>query len=449
MQRIILFVIGVLFIIPLTAQHDTLAKTPPMGWNSYDCYGAAVNEAEVKANADVMANLLKDFGYEYIVVDYCWSFPYIGALDNPPQTKDFKPQLNMDAYGRLLPAVDRFPSSADGKGFKPLADYVHSKGLKFGIHIMRGIPRQATAWNTPIIGTNSKAAHIAEKFDTCRWLNHMYGIDISREGAQEYYNSLFKLYAEWEVDFVKIDDVLTPFHEEEIEAYYKAMKNCGRPMIISTSYGGDTPIEKAEFLKQNCHMWRISSDFWDDWGKLKAQFEKCHKWQEYIGAGHWPDADMIPIGRLCRRGPIPPERDSRFTFNEKQTLMSLWCISRSPLMIGGDLTMLYRKDMQLFRNKALLNINQHSENNRQLYRIDDKVVWTAHVPGSKEKYLAVFYLGEEDEVNIEVQLTDLGFSTSCKIIDLWNNMQLGEFDSTFSTKLQRHSSAVFRVEPLK
>ena len=109
-----------------------------MGWNSWDCYGPCVREEEVKANADYMAEHLKSHGWQYIVVDIQWYEPNARAQGY----NNFAP-LEMDSWGRLIPAVNRFPSAADGNGFKPLADYVHNKGLKFGIHMMRGIPRQA------------------------------------------------------------------------------------------------------------------------------------------------------------------------------------------------------------------------------------------------------------------------------------------------------------------
>ncbi len=170
-----------------------------MGWNSYDCFGAAVNESEIKGNARMMEIHLKHAGWEYVVIDYCWYFPHVGALNNPPQTEDFKPALPMDNYGRLLPAIDRFPSAIDGDGFKEIGDYIHGLGLKFGIHIMRGIPREAVARKLPIKGSSYTADQITD-YSSCSWLNHMYGLDMDKPGAQEYYNSLFDLYAHWGVD---------------------------------------------------------------------------------------------------------------------------------------------------------------------------------------------------------------------------------------------------------
>ena len=144
-----------------------------MGWNSWDCFGPTVTEDEVKANADYMASRLKQFAWEYVVVDIRW---YV-ANDKSHGYNEKDAVVAMDAYGRLLPAVNRFPSSAEGKGFKPLADYVHSKGLKFGIHIMRGIPKLAVKRDTPILGSAATAKEIYSDKLLCAWLGDMYSID--------------------------------------------------------------------------------------------------------------------------------------------------------------------------------------------------------------------------------------------------------------------------------
>ena len=169
-----------------------MKKTPPMGWNSWDCYGASVTEAIVRQNAETMAKLLKPFGWEYVVVDIQWYEPSAKSHAYIPFT-----ELCMDEYSRLLPAENRFPSAAGGKGFGPLAEYVHSLGLKFGIHIMRGIPRQAVHRDTKILGSAKTARQIAKTDSICHWNTDMYGVDPTKEGAKEYYDSLFRLYAEW------------------------------------------------------------------------------------------------------------------------------------------------------------------------------------------------------------------------------------------------------------
>jgi hypothetical protein len=426
-------------------KHLEWAKTPPMGWNSYDCFGAAVNEDEVKGNAKMLEVHLKKSGWEYVVIDYCWYYPYVGALNNPPQTDDYLPSLPMDEFGRLLPAIDRFPSAANGKGFKEIADYIHGLGLKFGIHIMRGVPREAVARKMKIKSTNVTADQITNHTE-CGWLNLMYGLDMEKPGAQEYYNSLFELYAQWGVDFVKVDDISHPYREKEIEGIRKAIDNCGREIALSLSPGDDTSGNMAAHLMKNANMWRVSSDFWDNWEALKKQFEIMHNWENSIGQGHWPDADMIPFGTLNRRGPSDGlERESLFTLPEKYTLMTLWCITRSPLMYGGDLMVLRPTELKLLNNNEVLEVNKNSTNNRQLIRTKNMVAWVADIPNSKNKYLAVFNISE-DSYSIEgIQLSELGFPKSVQIRDLWNHADLGTFSGTFIPEIESHGASMFKV----
>jgi hypothetical protein len=274
----------------------------------------------------------------------------------------------------------------------------------------------------------------------------MYGVDMSKSGAQEYYNSLFELYAQWEIDFVKVDDIASPYSKLEIEAIRKAIDKTGRKIILSLSPGNNTPIEMAEHLQQNANMWRVSEDFWDEWSRLKHNFELVHKWEKYIGDGHFPDADMIPFGLLNIRGPesdLP--RRSGFTDTEKYTLMSLWCICRSPLMYGGDLTMMRPNELKLLTNKEVIKVNQNSTNNRQLYRDGDKVVWVADEPGTSDKYVALFNLSDENQVPISVDLSKLSLTKNVKIRNLWQKTDIGEFSNSCSFKLNAHESLLLKI----
>lgn len=168
----------------------------------------------------------------------------------------------MDSHSRLTPGTNRFLSAANGVGFKALSDYVHSKGLLFGIHMMRGIPRQAVTQKTPVLGTSYTADQIADTTSTCAWNSDMYGVDMSKPGAQEYYDSIMSLVASWGVDFVKIDDLSAPYHTAEIEGYRKAIDKCGRAIVFSTS-PGETPVGMGAHIMQQANQWRIADDFWD------------------------------------------------------------------------------------------------------------------------------------------------------------------------------------------
>lgn len=363
-------------------EFHTWAATPPMGWNSWDCFGTTVTEAQTKANADFMAAKLKAHGWQYIVVDIQWYEPSATGHDYVPGAK-----LTMDDYGRLLPAVEKFPSAAGGAGFKPLADYVHSLGLKFGIHFMRGIPRQAVYQNTPVLGTELRASDIADRSSICSWNPDMYGVDIRRPGGQEYYDSLLSMYAAWGVDFIKVDDIARPYDEVqklEIEAIRRAIAKTGRPIVFSLS-PGETPLARGAHVADHANMWRISDDFWDNWPALLAQFKRLHDWTPHRRPGAWPDADMLPLG-IIEFG-----RQTKFTRDEQITLMSLWSIARSPLMHGGDMTLTDDFTLSLLTNDEVLAVNQHSDNNRQLFRTEDGLIaWVADVPGAADKYLALF-----------------------------------------------------------
>lgn len=426
-----------------TAQTPRAAQSPPMGWNSYHAFGASVKENEVLENAGFMETHLKNFGWQYVVIDYCWYFPYPAALNNPAQGEGFTPGFTMDRFGRLYPSEDRFPSSANNKGFKSLADNIHKKGLRFGIQIMRGIPRQAVAANTQIKGSSYHARDIADTNSICTWLNHMYGIDMDKQGAQEYYNSLFELYASWGVDFVKVDDIVSPFREKEIAAIRKAITHCGRPMVLSIA-SGETPLAKASLAAEYADTWRISNDFRDNWKSLQQMFALLNKWEGYIGPGHFPDADMLPVGMLSRRGPGEEPRKSEFTRTELVTLMTLWSIARSPLMYGGDLSMLRPFELSLLQNKEVLKVNQNSVGNRQLFRVDDQVAWTSDDPETGEMYVAVFNLGESTQL-ISLDLKDLGFEDNCQVTDLWTGDQLGSFRAFMRPEVLPHGARLLRL----
>lgn len=417
----------------------SLAPTPPMGWNSWDAYGTTVTEPEVKANAGYMANKLKRHGWQYIVVDIQWSEP-------KPQSHGYRPNadLVMDQYGRLIPAPNRFPSAANGEGFTPLASYVHRLGLKFGIHIMRGIPRRAVAANLPVLGTDFHAADIADKNSTCRWNTDMYGIDMSKPGAQAYYDSIVKMYASWGVDYIKADDMAIPFHGPEIAALHKAILHSGRPIVLSLS-PGPADVTKAAFYAENANLWRISGDFWDHWEALRKNFVLLNKWSPYAKPGAWPDADMLPLGRIGIRAERGEDRKTHFTPDEQQTLMSLWSIARSPLMFGGDLPSNDAPTLALISNDEVLNVSQHATNSHQLFDRTPQVAWISDAERSQAKYLAVFNVGDQGTTEIHVDWKELGLSGVRHVRDLWAKKNLGKAQTGYTFKIGPHASGLYRV----
>ena len=414
------------------------AARPVMGWNSWDFYGTSINETCAKAQADYLAANLLSHGWNLVTVDIQWyqptatGFNYINGAT-----------LTMDQYGRLTPATNRFPSAVNGQGFKPLADYVHSKGLKFGIHMMRGIPRQAVAQDTPVLGTNYTASQIADTSSTCPWNPDMFGVDMSKPGAQAYYDSLMALYASWGVDFIKCDDLSRPYHQAEIEAIRKAIDKTGRQIVFSTSPGA-TPVGMGAHVMQNANQWRISDDFWDNWTALYEQFQRLHDWTPYRGAGHFPDADMLPLGKVQGGSTNATGRLTYFTSAEQYTMMSLWAIARSPLILGADMTQMDPFTLSLLTNDEVIAVNQSSVHNRQLFRSNDLIAWTADAEGSTNKYLAVFN-ATSSTANVPVSLFSMGFTNSCTIRSLWNQTDLGSFSGTFSPSIPSHGTALYRL----
>ncbi len=391
--------------------------TAPMGWNSWDCYGAAVTEDIVRKNADFMAKHLKKYGWEYITVDIQWYEPDVKTHEYTPFAK-----LCIDEYSRVIPAENRFPSSAGGKGFAPLAEYVHSLGLKFGIHIMRGVPRQAVYERTKIKGTDKTAADIAKTDSICAWNTDMYGVDPAKPGAKEYYDSIFELYASWGVDFVKCDDIARelPKEESELIMLSDSLKNCGRDMVLSLS-PGPALLEKAELYKQVSNMWRITDDFWDNWQLLYNMFERCEKWAPHNGAGHWADADMLPIGYI--KQDYSPDITTQFTKDEQVTMLTLWSIFRSPLIIGGEMTKFDDFTMSLLTNEGILKMHRNARHSHQVWRREmngsEIVLWTA-ADAEGGQYAALFNIGE-NSADISVPLTELEIYEAKDITELWSN----------------------------
>lgn len=420
-----------------------------MGWNSYNCFGSAVHEDEVKANADYMATYLKPYGWQYVVVDFLWSYdnPPGSHIGNPFQKRlqdgSYIPWLTMDGYGRLTPQPTKFPTAFGGKGFKPLADYVHGLGLKFGIHVMRGIPRQAVWAKTPVLGAPGITADmIADTNSKCEWMNHMYGLDMRKPGAQEYLNSLLTLYASWGVDFIKVDDLSRPYSTAEVEGYRKAIDQCGRTVVLSVSPGA-TPLTDSTHVAAHANMWRMADDFWDNWKEIISMMTYARQWQGVGGPGHWPDCDMIQLGKLSKRGPVGEERYSRFTEDEAYTHITFWCIYRSPLMLGGNLPENRPFELSLFTNDEVLAVDQEGADPRLLYDRDGMVVWYSHVQGSKDLYVALFNLNDVP-ANVTVSLKDLGFKGGVAIRDLWRKEDIGVFRSSYNRLINPHGAGLFR-----
>ncbi|MBO4508972.1 MAG: glycoside hydrolase family 27 protein, partial [Spirochaetaceae bacterium] len=410
----------------------------------------------------------------------------------------------IDEYSRQIPAPNRFPSSRNGAGFAPLAEYIHSLGLKFGIHIMRGIPRFACHEHLPIKthdGRKITADMIANPASISKWNPDMYGVNHNADGAQDYYDSLFELYASWGVDFVKVDDICNtnmypnnPYSaEKEIEMISSAIEKCGRPIVLSLS-PGPAVIEKAWHLEKYANMWRITDDFWDSWPLLKAMFERCEVWQNHVSPGCWPDCDMLPVGKIgaCFKCFGSEEHTTNLTRDEQLTLMNLWCIFRSPLMIGAELTKLDDFTLSLLTNDEVLALTKNQAQAKLVSRSADYAVWATRATSSAvlgagagdsavsarfdanataDFYVALFNLSDDPrEVSVSLEevrktlfsvsstpcanaaacardATCAGTPATFTVCDLWQHKETGtvKSDEVLSAKLAPHASLVVRL----
>ena len=416
---------------------NSFAITPPMGWNSYDYYDTTVNEAQVKANADYMAQHLKQYGWEYIVVDIEWYSNDAGTRRDEYQYIPFGDD-EIDEYGRFIPSPSRFPSSVGGAGFKPLADYCHNLGLKFGIHIMRGIPRVAAEKHLPVLGTNFTANDVADPSSICGWNPDMYGVKDT-EAGQAYYNSIVNMYAKWGVDFIKCDDICDSwmYRDENFSGWHetrmlhKAIMASNREIVLSLS-PGPAHIDKATHYQENANMWRITDDFWDKWELLKNMFWRCEMWQDHVKAGCFPDCDMLPIGMVGAG--FNDVRNSNFTYDECKTMMTLWCIFRSPLMIGGELTRMNQDNLSLLKNNKLLSLLEDGWVPKQLARTDDYAIWQSVNTKSGKKAVAVFNLSDDTK---DIQYC-FDIENGTKAQDIWSD-EIIELHQNQSFNIPKHS----------
>jgi alpha-galactosidase len=430
------------------------AQTPPMGWNSWNCLDYRATEADIKIIADYMADNLLQYGWEYVVVDAGWYYPpeitcNDGKMMNIPQ--------NIDEYGRLHPDVTKYPGSANGAGFKPLADYIHSKGLKFGIHIMRGIPWNAVAEDLPVLHSDLTAKSIADEQNVCEWNKSMLGIK-DKEGAKAYYFSLIKLYNDWGVDFIKADDMIRPLYEHELLGLSEAISKINPDIVLSLS-PGKASLDDAIKLGKNSQTWRVSNDFWDNWNYVVPMFDLLNQWTPYRKEGNWPDADMLPFGKLRKNGGDEwvasllndkPENIvneySRLTSDEMYTVMTLWSIAKSPLILGGYLPENDELTNLLITNKKAIAVNQNSVNNKEILNNDGIIVWKASDKDSNSKsYLAVFNL-TEDKKSIDLNFKDLDYSEKLfKVDDIWENSNASVNIYSFKTEISSHGVRFFEL----
>jgi alpha-galactosidase len=429
---------------------DTLALTPPMGWNSYDAFGDSVVESEVLSNADWLRTHLQPLGWDTIVVDFRW---YDSKADG---IRGQNPEgVTIDEFGRCVPPANRFPSATDGAGFKNLADQIHARGLKFGIHIMRGIPRKAVEQNLPIAGSKFTAAQAVlpegDPNRTCVWNRDMFGVDATTEAGKAWYASIAKQYASWGVDYIKCDDIANMFRgriydADEIAVLSSALKNSGRSMVLSLS-PGPAPVDRTAHLERFANLWRISNDFWDNWRSLDHNFDLFAAWQLHGAPGHWPDGDMIPFGHICQRNcDVHPDRWTRFSRDEQLTLTSLWALAPSPLMLGMNLPDNDDWTTAILTNPEVLAINQDPSGKQAQKKtgpLQSVETWAKKLSDGSS---AIGFFNRTDKiVSVNFAWPKLGFSAPSEVRDLWLRKDLGRQEN-FVAELPPHGCVLLQVK---
>jgi hypothetical protein len=422
---------------------DTLSLTPPTGWNSYDSFGASVTEQDMLDQATAVRKYLQPYGWNTVVIDYRW----------------YEPGLPIDANGRYLPATSKYPSATGGTGFKALADKIHAMGLSFGIHIMRGVPRKSYDAKSPIADSNYTTADAGNPNDACPWDTHMWGVRGDTAAGQAWYDALFKQYASWGLDFVKIDDMLNnetkQFHQAEADAIRKAADKTGRSFVLSFSPGPDDPNwlpSSSANLNKNANMWRVVNDFWDFNGltDLPGAFTEAAKWQGVSGLtpGHWPDLDMLPLGYLGPRNEWHASGQTTFSKNEQVTIMTLWSMLPSPLIYGGNPERLGNDawTLALLANEEVMAVNQDALGARGVRKtITGGELWVRALSGGRKAF-AFFNRGNND-VSMSATFADLGVTGAQVVRDLWKRADVTAPGDTITANVPGKAALLYSIAP--
>eukprot|EP01116_Phalansterium_solitarium_P005713 TRINITY_DN1761_c0_g2_i1.p1 TRINITY_DN1761_c0_g2~~TRINITY_DN1761_c0_g2_i1.p1 ORF type:complete len:452 (-),score=160.48 TRINITY_DN1761_c0_g2_i1:21-1376(-) len=446
----VIYAVGLIAIVCFCNAQDT----PPMGFNTYDSFEEVINETQYRQQVGVLASI-KQHGWQYGVIDAGW---YENLVKNDGS-------VFSDGYSRLIPDPVRFPSSKGANGFQPLASWVHSNGLRMGVHVMRGIHKQVVEANEPIFGTSYHAQDIAVASDACDWWGEWYGVNMSHPGGQAYYDSIVQLYASWTLDFIKVDCIFggRDGHPADIRAVSQAIQGTNAVITLSLSPGlGATPAMAAE-LSPYVNTYRITNDLWDcfdntstnapcpyDHVTVAGALDVMPQFQDFIGAQglmglSWPDADMLPIGVLLPPGQSVPQ-PTGLTQDEQRLLSPLWCIFRNPLMFGGDLTKLDNFTLGLITNDDVLGVHQASSGNRQFDAAGGVYAWRAtSTAAAGGEYVAVFNVNPTVQT-YDIQFSKLGLGLTCTIYDCWAQSQVGVYKGDFVSTIPVHGANLYLLQ---
>ena len=368
-----------------------IKNTPPMGWNSWNTFGADINEQLIFDTADKMVETgLSALGYEYLVIDDCWALK------------------ERDENGRLVADPQKFPH-----GMKAVADYVHSKGLKFGMYSCAG-------------------------YLTC----------AAYPGSFEYEFIDAKTFAEWGVDFLKYDYC---YHSSVIHGKYLyrrmglALKNCGRDILFSAcTWGADNT---AEWIREtSANMWRSTGDVFDNWETIKSIIEQQEAILPYGGAGSFNDMDMLVVG-MYGKGNVGLQE---LNDTQYKTHFSIWALLGSPLMIGCDVRNMNKETFDILSNKELIKINQDADC-RQVFKLSlysgNNI--KAYARNLENGDIAVGFFNLTDKkVTVKFLLDELGLPVSTgktlEMHEVWNGETVTVKNGTLIKNIEAFDSLVYR-----
>ena len=368
-----------------------IKNTPPMGWNSWNTFGADINEQLIFDTADKMVETgLSALGYEYLVIDDCWALK------------------ERDENGRLVADPQKFPH-----GMKAVADYVHSKGLKFGMYSCAG-------------------------YLTC----------AAYPGSFEYEFIDAKTFAEWGVDFLKYDYC---YHSSVIHGKYLyrrmglALKNCGRDILFSAcTWGADNT---AEWIREtSANMWRSTGDVFENWETIKSIIEQQEAILPYGGVGSFNDMDMLVVG-MYGKGNVGLQE---LNDTQYKTHFSIWALLGSPLMIGCDVRNMNKETFDILSNKELIKINQDADC-RQVFKLSPYSGSNikAYARNLENGDIAVGFFNLTDKkVTVKFLLDELGLPVSTgktlEMHEVWNGETVTVKNGTLIKNIEAFDSLVYR-----
>lgn len=418
------------------AMGEPAAKTPtpPLGWNSFDSFGCYLYEEAAFANLEAFAKKLKPHGYEYFVVDGGWYGEYELQAGTRFPAEKHASDVRYNEFGHYLPSKTYFPN-----GLEALKNRTHELGLKFGVHLMRGVPRKAYEENLQIKGTNVRVRDIAitAKEQNCGWCKYNYMVDMTKPGAQEWYDGLIQHIADMGVDIIKYDDITG--YPAEVEAVANAIKKTGKPIVLSLSHGGESKEEHMPAYEQ-ANMLRITADVWDEERHLAKCFTAWKRWQPVWAASAernlWMDLDMIPFGQLQlmnppgKKGDVMSKGDvalagkgtTRWCQLDKagmRTFITMRALAASPLMMGGDLPTLDDYSLKLTTDPDMLACNQNGIMGHLVHDADGLEIWRTPKQGDDSKGWVGVFNRSKRATKVVLDAAQMGLKPKASLYDVW------------------------------